>query len=161
MVSNVLSEEKKQQVLALGRLGWSLRRIEKATEVRRETAGRYLRGQGIEVRRPGGWGRRPPAGGETAKAAIVAMQAPTGFSAVGDAVGVQEAGPFPEPGDARTHPDKKAAEETRPGTTTPGRVTASVCEPYRELIIPALARGRNAMGKTSSMGTGSRAAMTA
>ncbi len=29
-VSNVLSEEKKQQVIALGRLGWSLRRIERA-----------------------------------------------------------------------------------------------------------------------------------
>jgi hypothetical protein len=33
-VSNVLSEEKKQQVIALGRLGWSLRRIEQATGVR-------------------------------------------------------------------------------------------------------------------------------
>jgi len=29
-VSNVLNEEKKQQVIALGRLGWSLRRIEAA-----------------------------------------------------------------------------------------------------------------------------------
>ena len=37
-VSNVLNEEKKQQVIALGQLGWSLRRIEKATGVRRETA---------------------------------------------------------------------------------------------------------------------------
>jgi hypothetical protein len=26
-MSNVLSEEKKQQVIALGRLGWTLRRI--------------------------------------------------------------------------------------------------------------------------------------
>jgi hypothetical protein len=30
-VSNVLSEQKRQQVVALGRLGWSLRRIEKET----------------------------------------------------------------------------------------------------------------------------------
>jgi hypothetical protein len=30
-VSNVLSEEKKQQIIALGRLGWSLRKIQKAT----------------------------------------------------------------------------------------------------------------------------------
>jgi hypothetical protein len=37
-VSNVLSEEKKQQVIALGRLGWSLRRIQKEVGVRRETA---------------------------------------------------------------------------------------------------------------------------
>jgi hypothetical protein len=35
-VSNVLNEEKKQQVIALGRLGWSLRRIEAATSVHRE-----------------------------------------------------------------------------------------------------------------------------
>ena len=37
-VSNVLNEEKKQQIIALGRLGWSLRRIQKTTGVRRETA---------------------------------------------------------------------------------------------------------------------------
>jgi hypothetical protein len=31
-----LSEEKKQQVIALGRLGWSLRQIQQATRIRRE-----------------------------------------------------------------------------------------------------------------------------
>jgi hypothetical protein len=36
-MSNVLSEAKKQQVIALGRLGWPLRRIEQETGVRRET----------------------------------------------------------------------------------------------------------------------------
>jgi hypothetical protein len=41
-VSNVLNEEKKQQVIALGRLGWSLRRIERETGVRRETAAGYI-----------------------------------------------------------------------------------------------------------------------
>ena len=45
-MSNVLSQEKKEQVVALGRLGWSLRRIEETTGVRRETAGTYLRGRG-------------------------------------------------------------------------------------------------------------------
>ena len=49
-----MSEEKKQQVIALGRLGWSLRRIERATEVRRETASAYLKAAGIAVRPPGG-----------------------------------------------------------------------------------------------------------
>lgn len=58
-MSNVLSEEKKQQVIALGRLGWSLRRIEKAAHIRRETAGAYFRAAGIAVRPPGGWGRNP------------------------------------------------------------------------------------------------------
>jgi hypothetical protein len=36
-MSNVLDESKQQQVIALGRLGWSLRRIEAATGVRRAT----------------------------------------------------------------------------------------------------------------------------
>src|SRR6266852_2814672 len=60
-MSNVLSEAKKQQVIALGRLGWPLRRIEQETGVRRETAGAYLKAAGIGVRPPRGWGRRPPA----------------------------------------------------------------------------------------------------
>jgi transposase len=59
-MSNVLSEEKKQQVIALGKLGWSLRRIQQATGVRRETASAYLKAAGVEVYRPG-WGRRAPA----------------------------------------------------------------------------------------------------
>jgi transposase len=49
-MSNVLSEEKRQQVIALGRLGWPLRRIEQETGVRRETAGTYLKAAGIGVR---------------------------------------------------------------------------------------------------------------
>src|SRR6266851_3610625 len=60
-MSNVLSEAKKQQVIALGRLGWPLRRIEQETGVRRETAGAYLKTAGIGVRPPRMWGRRPPA----------------------------------------------------------------------------------------------------
>src|SRR5215470_13910907 len=59
-MSNILSEEKKQQVIALGKLGWSLRRIEEATGVRRETASAYLRTAGVVVCLPG-WGRRAPA----------------------------------------------------------------------------------------------------
>ena len=49
-MSNALSEEKKQQVIALGKLGWPLRRIEQATGVRRETASAYLKAAGIVVR---------------------------------------------------------------------------------------------------------------
>src|SRR5205809_4520686 len=58
-MSNVLSEEKKQQVIALGKLGWPLRRIEQATGVRRETASAYLKAAGIAIRGPRR--RRPPA----------------------------------------------------------------------------------------------------
>lgn len=60
VISHVLSRDKREQVIALGRLGWSLRRTEQATGVRRETAGDYLRGAGIGLRRPGGWGRHSP-----------------------------------------------------------------------------------------------------
>src|SRR5438270_11196136 len=59
-MANVLNEEKKQQVLALGRLGWSLRRIQQATRIRRETASAYLKVAGIAVRPPSGWGRCAP-----------------------------------------------------------------------------------------------------
>ena len=60
-MSNVLSEGKKQQVIALGQLGWSLRRIEATVHIRRETISGYLRAAGVPVRPPGGWGRRAPA----------------------------------------------------------------------------------------------------
>ncbi len=57
-MSNVLSEEKKQQVIALGRLGWSLRRIR---DKRRTFAAKppelSPKAAGIAVRPPGGWGR--------------------------------------------------------------------------------------------------------
>ena len=53
-MSNVLSEEKKQQAVALGRLGWSLRRIQKAIGVRRETVSAYLKAAGVAMRAPRG-----------------------------------------------------------------------------------------------------------
>src|ERR1700687_4378609 len=42
-MANVLSEQKRQQVIALGRLGWPLRRIETSIGVRRGTASAYLK----------------------------------------------------------------------------------------------------------------------
>ena len=62
-MSNVLGDNRQQQVLALGRLGWSLRRIEQATTVRRQTASAYLKAAGIPVRerggQPGVWPPKP------------------------------------------------------------------------------------------------------
>jgi hypothetical protein len=49
-MSNVLDDDKQQQILALGRLGWTLRRIEQALTVRRETVSGYLKAAGIPVR---------------------------------------------------------------------------------------------------------------
>jgi len=62
-MSNVLHESIQQQVIGLGRLGWSLRRIEAATGVRRETISSYLKGAGVAVRRhrPRRLERRPRA----------------------------------------------------------------------------------------------------
>jgi len=48
-MSNVLDDTTQQQILALGRLGWSLRRIEQALAVRRETISGYLKAAGIAV----------------------------------------------------------------------------------------------------------------
>ena len=64
-MSNVLDDTKQQQILALGRLGWSLRRIEQALAVRRETISGYLKTAGIAVH---GRGRR---GESKPKAAIL------------------------------------------------------------------------------------------
>ena len=58
-MSNVLSEEQKQQVLALGRMGWSMRRIEQETGIYRETAARYLREAGVAVKKPGSPSEEP------------------------------------------------------------------------------------------------------
>ena len=61
-MTNILGDDKQQQVLALGRLGWPLRRIEAATGVRRETASAYLKAAGIAVRAAP---PAPPAGAKT------------------------------------------------------------------------------------------------
>ena len=105
--------------MALGRLGWSLRRIEAATGVRRETISGYLVAAGVPVRRRGGrvadW---PPA--NPATTAVVSTD-----SVPPDAPGTDVAKAVPVP-------------ERAP--------KASACEPYRELIGERLRRGRNAMG---------------
>jgi transposase len=131
-MSHVLSREKREQVIALGRLGWSLRRIEQATAVRRETAGEYLRGAGIALRRPGGWGRHTP---KPAIDPITDSQREDSKPAI-NLITDSEGG------------DSKPAIEviTDFSAGKPGCGPASRCEPYRELIAQELERGRNAMG---------------
>jgi len=115
-MGNVLSNDKKQQVIALGKLGWSLRRIEEATGVRRETASAYLKTAGVVVCLPG-WGRRAPA--------KPAMKV-TPDSGAKPAIQVT--------------PDFIAPFSRKQGVSPP---STSVCEAYRELIEQGLARGRN------------------
>ena len=91
-MANLLSEAKKQQVIALGRLGWTLRRIEAATGVRRETAGAYLKAAGLAVRPPGRWGH-PPAN----PAIEVSTDPPNPASQVSTDFGVDSAPPIEVP----------------------------------------------------------------
>jgi transposase len=131
-MSNVLNEEKKQQVIALGKLGWALRRIEQATGVRRETAGAYLKTAGIAVRPPGAWGRRAPAkpANEVTPDSGAVVVAPEGWATAKPANEVTpdlEALFSLNQGPPAGHPDRPA----------------SACEPYRELIEQGLGRGRN------------------
>ena len=139
-MSNVLNEDKRQQVLALGRLGWPLRRIEQETGVRRETASAYLKEAGIAVRPPRGWGKHAP----YSKPANGTNRVSPDFG--GDlAPAVAENG-APLVGQESTSPlpDSKPANEASPDSA-PGRSpTASACEPFRDFIELSLSKGRNA-----------------
>ena len=119
-MSNVLDDNTQQQILALGRLGWSLRRIEQALAVRRETISGYLKAAGIAVR---GRGRRS----ESKAKPAISEEVSTDLGAK-PAIATEGCPPTPE----------------RP--TPPARApSASACEPYREIIAEALTRGRNAV----------------
>jgi hypothetical protein len=133
MTANVLSREKREQVIALGRLGWPLRKIEEATGVRRETASVYLREAGIAIRRVGSWGEKslPKA------ATCVTTDSSPGFTPEIDSI------------------DDQSADGSKPATglttdyfagTATAKCSISVCAPYRETILGELSRGRNAMG---------------
>ncbi len=143
-MANVLNEEKKQQVLALGRLGWSLRRIQQATHVRRETASAYLKAAGIAVRPPSGWGRCAPK---------PANEVITDSGAAKPAIPV-----IPDPLDPNCNPNpenlsnkgrsratSKPANENEVITDSAVVSRPSACEPYREAIDLGISRGRNAM----------------
>jgi transposase len=135
-VSNVLTEQKQQQVLALGRLGWPLRRIQRETGVRRETASAYLKAAGIAVRPPGGWGKHAP----ESKPANGPNEVSTDFGGDFPAPLAANASETPAPKDA------KADHEVSTGPAEPGRsaTTSSACEPHRDFIELSLAKGRNA-----------------
>ena len=130
-MANVLSEEKKQQVVALGKLGWTLRRIEEETGVRRETASGYLKAAGIPVRPPRNWGRLPASN-------------PANEASTDPGAGANPAkDPSPDP-EAGPNPAKEVSTDptwpVRPGPAP----QASACEPYREMVERAIASGRNA-----------------
>jgi len=132
-MANVLSDEKRQQVVALGRLGWSLRRIEEETSVRRETASAYLKAAGLRVRGRG----RPPA-------------SPRAGAAADDAPAKPAITPEVSTDSGQSKPAISGEVSTDfwrvSGPPPPGRAPgASACEPFREVIAEALSKGRNAV----------------
>jgi transposase len=126
-----LNEEKKQQVIALGRLGWSLRRIQKSTGVRRETAAAYLREVGIALRPPGAWGRASPA--------KPANEVTTDSEPAKPADGVSA-----EPASAKPANEVTTDFGAELTPASSGNPSASVSEVHREAIELGLSRGRNA-----------------
>ena len=137
-MSNVLSDDKRTQVVILGGLGWSLRYIADRTGVRRETASAYLRAAGIAVRSRGGRPREWPPKPATTRG-VSTDPGPSKPATTGE---------------VSTDPDSKPAisEGVSTGSLlgkwppSPGRApSASACEPFRELILEALSRGRNAV----------------
>jgi len=125
---NVLNDHKREQVLALGRLGWTLRRIEQATGVRRETVSAYLKAAGVKVRRPG-WRRRPPDPNPAMQVSTDSGKAAESNPAILNRVS--------------TDPALALAGEAWPPSPSRGP-QASACEPYREWIALAVGRRRDA-----------------
>src|SRR5689334_21333135 len=130
-MSNVLADDKHHQIVALGRLGWSLRRIERTTGVRRETISGYLKAAGLVV--PGRGRRRASRAKPAISPAPVSTDSGGANPVISEAVGEAKAA---TPSAMSTD----AVPRRRPGRAP----SASACEPYRELIAEALGRGRNA-----------------
>jgi hypothetical protein len=140
-VSNVLNDEKKQQVIALGRLGWPRRRIQPSIGVRRETASGYLREAGIALRQPGGWGRASPA--KPANRVITDSGGAKPFLAGADSPACAKPANEGITGfGAELAANAPTAAEPKPGRSP----SASACAPYRDAIQVGLAKGCNAMG---------------
>jgi hypothetical protein len=131
-----LNEAKKRQIIALGRLGGSLRRIQQSTEVRRETAAAYLREAGIAVRPPGAWGRAAPA-----KPANEVTPDPVGAT---QAEGTSAEPPHAKPANEVTTDFGVELEELPTPVRLDRGPSASSCEVHRDAIEMGLARGRNA-----------------
>jgi transposase len=140
-----LNEAKKQQVIALGRLGWSLRRIQKNTGVRRETAATYLREAGVALRPPGAWGRTAPAKAANQAATDSTLAKPA------NEVATDSAPAIPGNGVSTNALSAKPANEVTTDfgaelVMQPSRSpSASACEVDREAIEVALSHGRNSM----------------
>jgi len=133
-----LTEEKKQQVIAFGRLGWSLRKIQRATGVRRETISAYLKEAGVPL--------RPPRGRmEPSKPANGVTTDPTRSEPAREAGGDPDSSK-PASGVTTDFGAELGAQPAAETAPHPGRSpSASACEAHQETIESGLSRGRNAM----------------
>jgi transposase len=134
-MSNVLDDHKQQEIRALGRVGWTLSRIQEATGVRRETISGYLKAAGIPVR---GRGRPSESKPKPAISGEVSTDPGPSKPAISGEVSTDSGLAKPA---TRAEVSTDVATVPRPGRSP----SASACEPYRELIADALGRGRNAM----------------
>jgi transposase len=143
-VSNVLSAEKKQQIIALGRLGWTVRRIQRETGIRRETISSYLREAGVELRPPRGRLLiSKPASQIEQVTPDPGRQNPAENDAIADS---DPAKPASQAEQVTPDSDRKAAGETEVQAAPQSSCSpsVSVCEAYRDAIELGLSRGRNA-----------------
>ena len=133
-----MSEEKKQQVITLGRLGWSLRRIQRTTGVRRETISAYLKEAGVALRLPRG--RLVPAKAANGVTTDPSPSEPA-REVIGDPDSSKPANEVTTDFGAESATQAVAKVEPQPGRCP----SASACEVHREAIEVGLSRGRNAM----------------
>jgi hypothetical protein len=132
---NVLSDEKRRQVLALKRLEWSLQHIEEATNVRRETASAYLKTGGIKMQKR----NRPPTKRSQTARTKISGEAGSAKPAISPKMSTdleRQVRPFP-----RCLPTRSRRAPPAPGRSP----SASACETYRKIVIEALSKKRNAI----------------
>lgn len=131
-MSNVLPHAKQQQIIALGQLGWSVRRIREATGVHRDTIRQYLATAGVAVRLPGS-GALPSnqatlsTGPEGQSSSLSSGQGAASNQARVSTPDLASTGRCPVLGEVGVSP------------------TASACEPFRSFVEDSLAKGRNAI----------------
>lgn len=142
-MSNVLSDDQKQQIIALGRLGWTTRRIERETGVRRETVSAYLKEAGVQLRPPRGRLLSKPA--SRSERVTPDSDAPESTTDRGG-INTEPAKPASPERQVTSDSERPTADEHVPSAVAQPScsATASTCEPYRDAIDLALSQGRNA-----------------
>jgi hypothetical protein len=126
-MSNGLDQTTQQQILALGRLGWSLRRIEQALSVRRETVSGYLKAAGIPVH---GRGRHSESKPKPAISDTVSTDSGAANPATKAEVSTDQAA-VPRPGRAPSSSARAVSRADRAGTRARAQRDGDLAGPRR------------------------------